>query len=67
MDNDDDNKSDTSEFRGSLGIDVDTGDWFSDINVQLDLQLGRDEWETKLPEVEGGRCTFSSNIFSKKL
>lgn len=53
MDNDDDNKSDTSEFRGSLGIDVDTGDWFSDINVQLDLQLGRDEWETKLPEVEG--------------
>ena len=63
-DNNDDNvsvASETSEgsvFLGSLGIYVAEGTWDSDLRVDLDLQLGRDEWQTNFSNIEGGRCFF---------
>lgn len=54
---DDDNVSvgsDSSEFLGSLGIYVPEGTWDSDLRVELDLQLGREEWETSITAIEGG-------------
>lgn len=54
----DDNESISSEgsvFLGSLGIYVPEGTWDSDLRVNLDLQLGRDEWSTSFSAIEGGK------------
>ncbi|XP_066929192.1 uncharacterized protein [Clytia hemisphaerica] len=57
--NDDDNvsvaseTSEGSEFLGSLGIYIAEGTWDSDLRVDLDLQLGRDEWQTRFSNIEG--------------
>ena len=50
----DDASSEGSEFVGSLGIEVIQGTWESDLRVQLDLQLGRDEWKSSFSAIEGG-------------
>lgn len=57
----DDNASDSSEqsvFLGSLGIYVPEGTWESDLRVELDLQLGREEWETSITGIEGGESSY---------
>ena len=62
-DNNDDSESigsDGSEFLGSLGIYAPQGTWESDLRVNLDLQLGRDEWMTSCSAIDGGKKLLTS-------
>lgn len=57
--------SEGSIFLGSLGIYAPEGTWESDLRVNLDLQLGRDEWMTSFSSIEGGMFVicFSATFF----
>ena len=39
---------------GSLSIDVNLGIWTSDIKKKIDIQMGRDVWNTAISELSSG-------------
>ena len=51
---DHDTESLHSVFRGSLGIDVDVGTWESSIADQMDVRVGREQWETSFCDIVSG-------------
>jgi len=71
----DDASSDGSGFVGSLGIEIVSGTWQSDLRVQLDLQLGREEWQTSFSAIDGGKLvskfsaliSFNENLNKNKV
>ena len=53
-----------SLFTGSLHIDIEITPWDSDIARPVDIQLGEEEWGTRLQPIEGGMRpeTWETNI-----